>query len=323
MRDPQRERELLADRARNAADLGLPASEMESIFRLLLRASREHQAALRAEVPLDDPRYTIAVIGGHGRIGGLLARLFGDQGHRVLIVDTDTDLSAADAAAASDVTIVSVPIGVTEAVIRAVGPHVPAHGLLMDVTSVKHGPLSAMLASTSASVVGTHPMFGSSVHGLQGQRVVLCRGRGDAWADWVAHSFTARGLIVAETTAEQHDRVMAVVQVLTHFQTQVLGLTLSRAWHPARRDAALHVARLPAGALRDGAPLRAVAGALRPDRDAEPAARPDHGRVPIIRHGAGGHPRRAATRERSRRCSRTCGSSSARSRRRRWSSRAI
>src|SRR3712207_1278718 len=31
-----------------------------------------------------------------------------------------------------------------------------------------------------------------------------------------------------ETTAEQHDRAMAIVQVLTHFQTQVLGLTLAR-----------------------------------------------------------------------------------------------
>jgi hypothetical protein len=71
-------------------------------------------------------------------------------------------------------------------------------------------------------------MFGPSVHTLQGQRVVLCRGRGDHWADWVAHSFTARGLVITETTAAQHDRAMSVVQVLTHFQTQVQGLTLTR-----------------------------------------------------------------------------------------------
>jgi len=58
--------------------------------------------------------------------------------------------------------------------------------------------------------------------------VVLCRGRGDAWADWVARSLTARGLVITETSAEHHDRVMSVVQVLTHFQTQVQGLTLAR-----------------------------------------------------------------------------------------------
>lgn len=228
VRDPQRERELLEDRARLAEELGLPPGEMESIFRVLLRASRDHQAALRAEVPPGAETRTVAVVGGHGQIGRLLVRLFGDLGHRVLVSDVDTELTPAAAAGAADVTVVSVPIDVTEQVIREIGPHVREDALLMDVTSVKAAPVAAMLASTRASVLGTHPMFGPGVHTLQGQRVVLCRGRGDAWADWVSHAFTARGLVVTEATPEAHDRAMSVVQVLTHFQTQVLGLTLAR-----------------------------------------------------------------------------------------------
>lgn len=232
VRDLRREKEVLDDRTERAEALGLPRGEIESIFRLLLRASREHQAALRAEVPEDAATYTVAIIGGRGKLGSLLARLFGDLGHAVIIADVDTELTAPAAAAAADVTVISVPIDVTESVIRAVGPHVPAHGLLMDVTSVKEGPFAAMLAATKANVVGTHPLFGPSVHSLQGQRVVLCRGRGDKWADWLAQSFAARGLIVTETTPEKHDRAMSVVQVLTHFQTQVLGLTLARLGMP-------------------------------------------------------------------------------------------
>jgi len=228
IRDAGRERELLRDRHERARELGLPSEEIESIFRLLMRSSRDHQAALRAEVPMDAASYTIAIIGGHGRIGRVMARLFGDLGHRLLLVDTDTALRAEEAAAVADVTIVSVPIDATDAVIRAVGPHVRADALLMDVTSVKEAPMRAMLEATTASVVGTHPMFGPSVHTLQGQRMVICRGRGDAWGDWVAQSLAARGLMITETTATQHDRAMSVVQVLTHFQTQVQGLTLSR-----------------------------------------------------------------------------------------------
>jgi chorismate mutase/prephenate dehydrogenase len=228
IRDARREQELLRDRHELAKELGLPSDEIESIFRVLMRSSRDHQAALRAEVPMDAVPYTIAIIGGHGRIGRVMARLFSDLGHRLLLVDTDTTLRAEEAAAVADVTVVSVPIDVTEPVIRAVGPHVREDALLMDVTSVKEAPLQAMLEATRGSVVGTHPMFGPSVHTLQGQRVVICRGRGDAWADWVAQSLTARGLAIAETTATHHDRAMAVVQVLTHFQTQVQGLTLSR-----------------------------------------------------------------------------------------------
>src|SRR5687767_6549814 len=43
IRDPQREREILEDRARRAEEMGLPKGEMEAMFRVLLRASRDHQ----------------------------------------------------------------------------------------------------------------------------------------------------------------------------------------------------------------------------------------------------------------------------------------
>jgi chorismate mutase/prephenate dehydrogenase len=232
IRDPQREQEILADRARRAEEMGLPKGEMEALFRVLLRASRDHQAALRTELPYETPSLTIAVIGGRGAMGALLARMFGDLGHSVLVSDHETDLTPGDAAEVADVTVISVPIDVTEQVIRNVGPRVRPESLLMDVTSVKSEPMRAMLEATRANVVGTHPMFGPSVHSVQGQRVVVCRGRGDHWAQWVSAMFTARGLAVVEATAEHHDRMMATVQVLTHFQTQVHGLTLARLGAP-------------------------------------------------------------------------------------------
>jgi chorismate mutase/prephenate dehydrogenase len=228
IRDIQREREVLEDRVRVATELGLPVGEMESLFRLLLRASRDYQALLRVEVLPDEQARTVAIIGGHGRMGRLFATMYGDLGHRVLIVDVDTELTAADAAAVSDVVVISVPIDRTEAVVREVGPALRPESLLTDLTSIKQGPVAAMLESTPASVVGMHPMFGPSVHTFQGQRVVLCRGRGDAWADWLSHTLSSHGMVITETTPAQHDRVMSIVQVLTHFQTQVMGLTLAR-----------------------------------------------------------------------------------------------
>jgi chorismate mutase / prephenate dehydrogenase len=232
IRDPQREREILEDRARRAEEMGLPKGEIEALFRVLLRASRDHQAALRTELPYETQSLTVAVVGGRGAMGALIARMFGDLGHSVLVADHETDLKPGDAAAVSDVTVVSVPIDVTEQVIREIGPRLRPESLLMDVTSVKSEPMRAMLEATQASVVGTHPMFGPSVHSVQGQRVVVCPGRGDHWSQWVGAMFTARGLAVVETTPEHHDRMMATVQVLTHFQTQVHGLTLARLGAP-------------------------------------------------------------------------------------------
>ena len=232
IRDLARERRVLEDRCARAQELGLPTGGIESVWRQLMLMSRERQAALRAEVPLDVESKTIAIIGGEGGMGRSLNTLFSDLGHEVLSADLETPLRPEQVAATADVVIISVPIRDTRAVIEQLGPLVREDALLMDVTSIKTDPMEAMLASTDASVLGTHPMFGPGVNTYQGQRVVICPGRGDAWLDWARQMFTARGLVITETTPSEHDSMMAIVQVLHHFKTQVLGLALSRAGAP-------------------------------------------------------------------------------------------
>jgi chorismate mutase/prephenate dehydrogenase len=232
IRDLARERRVLDDRCARAEELGLPTESIESVWRQLMLMSREHQAALRVEVPPDVEPKTIAVVGGEGGMGRSLRTLFSDLGHEVLSADLHTELRPAEVAATADVVIISVPIRETRAVIEQLGPLVRKDALLMDVTSIKTDPMAAMLASTEASVVGSHPMFGPGVNTYQGQRVVLCPGRGDAWLDWVRQMFTARGLVISEATPAEHDSMMAIVQVLHHFKTQVLGMALSRVGTP-------------------------------------------------------------------------------------------
>ncbi|MFQ5491985.1 MAG: prephenate dehydrogenase/arogenate dehydrogenase family protein, partial [Phycisphaerae bacterium] len=212
IRDRQREAEVFTQRRQRAEQLGLPTDEIDALYHLILLTSRDQQAALRVEIPPDLKPRTVAVIGASGGIGSFMVRLFADLGNSVLAADLDTELTPIQAAQRAEVILISVPIPVTEQVIRQVGPHVSKDALLMDVTSVKQGPVQAMLEATPASVLGTHPMFGPNVHSLQGQRVVLCPGRGDDWADWVRKMFHARGLVITETTPQAHDRAMAVVQ---------------------------------------------------------------------------------------------------------------
>lgn len=227
IRDARREREIIADRRERSASLGLAPDVIESVFRLVLWASRDRQASLRAQVPLDIETRTVAVIGGRGGMGSCMAKLFSDLGHAVMIADIDTPLTPEEAARTADVVVISVPIDVTVEVIRTLGPLVRSDALIMDVTSVKTAPVRAMLESSGASVVGTHPLFGPSVHSLQGQRVALTAGRGEEWTNWVRTMLEARGLLVVDTDAESHDRVMSIVQVLTHFATEVMGSTMT------------------------------------------------------------------------------------------------
>ena len=231
IRDLKREAELLADRRARAVPLGLQPEVIDSIYRLMLWASRDRQAALRAEVPLDVEPRTIAIIGGYGGMGRLMANLFADLGHAVMIADLDTDLKPQEAASAADVVLIGVPISATVPVIRTLAPCVRRDALLMDITSIKAEPMTAMLEHAASNVIGTHPLFGPSVHSVQGQRIVLTPGRlhdGADWLDWLRTMLRARGLIIHETTPEQHDQAMSIVQVLTHYSTEVLGRTLAR-----------------------------------------------------------------------------------------------
>lgn len=64
-----------------------------------------------------------------------------------------------DIVADAGMVIVSVPIHVTEQVIAQLPP-LPSDCILVDLASVKSGPLQAMLAAHDGPVLGLHPMFG-------------------------------------------------------------------------------------------------------------------------------------------------------------------
>jgi chorismate mutase/prephenate dehydrogenase len=228
IRDWKRERALLSERKRVAAELGLATDAIESIYRQIMLASRDRQAQLGAASAAKVDARRIVVVGGEGAMGALFAKLFGDLGHDVRVADVSSRPSAQEAVVDADVVIISVPIRATLDVIRDLGPRMRRDALLMDLTSLKREPLTAMLAATEASVVGAHPLFGPGVHTLQGQRIVVCPGRGDEWRQWLQDTLALRGIVVTEASAEEHDRAMALVQVLTHFQTQVFGFALAK-----------------------------------------------------------------------------------------------
>ena len=228
IRDFERERILLRDRCQRAGSLGLPTEAIKLMWRQLMLISRERQTELQAAVPADAEMHTIAVIGGQGGMGLCLNKLFSSLGHEVLIADVNTPLSNVEAAKVADVVVLSVPIRKTGQVIAEVAPYVRDDALLMDITSIKAAPMRLMLDKTNASVVGTHPMFGPEIRSFHGQKVVLCPGRGQHWLQWCHQVFAAGGMLVTEATPEYHDRMMAIVQVLYHFKTQVFGLAFSR-----------------------------------------------------------------------------------------------
>lgn len=175
----------------------------------------------------------IAIIGGTGEFGRVFARVFAREGHEVVITGRDelkgrrvaSETGAhflrdnRSAAAQADVVIVSVPIESTVEVIEEVAPEVREGALLTDFTSVKVEPCRAMLehAAEGVEVVGMHPMFGPRVASLEGMVFILTPLRTGRWWGWLQEWLRRHGAKMVVTTPEEHDRMMSVVQCMTHF----------------------------------------------------------------------------------------------------------
>jgi len=186
----------------------------------------------------------VLILGGTGEMGQWFTHFFRERNYQVTVwgkggktevarkleVPFAFDLEAT--VQESDIVIVSVPINVTEETIAEIAPKMKAGSLLMDFTSIKVKPVEAMrkFAPPDVEILGTHPMFGPSIRTIRGQTVILVpiEGRSEKWFPVIRELFEETGAHVEITTAAEHDRLVSVVQGLTHFAYITIGTTIDR-----------------------------------------------------------------------------------------------
>jgi len=161
-------------------------------------------------------------------MGRLFVPVFEQGGYDVVVSGRTTELTNRDIAEQCDLVIVSVPIHDTVRVIDEIAPLLKKDQLLCDFTSIKVRPVEAMLRS-KAEVIGLHPMFGPTVTSLRHQTIITCPARAcDETLDDLLDLFRRQEAEITITTPETHDRMMAVVQGLTHFVTLCMADSLRR-----------------------------------------------------------------------------------------------
>jgi prephenate dehydrogenase len=168
------------------------------------------------------------IIGGTGKMGRLFAGVFRRAGYEVMVSGRSTAITNHDIAQECDLVMVSVPIRDTVQVIEEIAPLLEKGQLLCDLTSLKAGPVQAMLKS-NAEVIGLHPMFGPTVSSLKQQTIIACPARASkATTQALLDVFRNEGAICTITDPDEHDRAMAVVQGLTHFVTLCMAESIRR-----------------------------------------------------------------------------------------------
>lgn len=171
---------------------------------------------------------TIAFL-GYGRFGAALAGLFRDAGHLIRAFDPQAGVpveerasSPEDLVRGASHVVVAVPVPSLGDALAELRPHLAPSQVVLDVGSVKAGPVAVMAATLGRAVpwVGTHPLFGpvSLLRDDRPLRAVVCPNPAHPEAVAEVSALYARiGCQVLEQDADAHDKSMAWTHALAFF----------------------------------------------------------------------------------------------------------
>ncbi|MEW6592720.1 MAG: prephenate dehydrogenase/arogenate dehydrogenase family protein [Candidatus Hadarchaeota archaeon] len=122
------------------------------------------------------------------------------------------------AAAEADIIFVAAPIHATPDVVKSLSAQAKKGALLADMASVKREVVGTMWRlDAGVELVSIHPLFGPGAKTIKGKDVLVVPVKPGPKYRGLKRMLTRLGANVAELDAEEHDRLMAVVQCMTHF----------------------------------------------------------------------------------------------------------
>ena len=221
---PEREAAMLSKRRAEAEKKGVPANLIEDILRRTMRESyaSENETGFKMVNP---NMKRIVIIGGNGLLGQRFVEMFKLSGYQVDILGRANWDQAKQICSQAGLVIVGPPIDVTESIIREL-TYLPDDCILADITSIKEGPLQAMLETHKGPVVGLHPMFGPDISSFAKQVIVYCNGRDQEKYVWLIEQMKIWGAHLYTVEAKKHDESMTLIQALRHFTSFVYGVHL-------------------------------------------------------------------------------------------------
>ncbi len=185
----------------------------------------------------------LALLGGVGDFGAFYVKFFKNDFNKIVItgrdeqkglkkareLEVDFERDNKKAVADADVVIVCTSLSSVHLVINEISHFVGENCLVVDFASVKEDAVKALQKiERNVEIASVHPMHGPRVKSIEGFPVVFITLKKfkQSKIDWLEGKFKNSGARIVESTAEEHDRMISVVQGLTHFSNFVNAAVL-------------------------------------------------------------------------------------------------
>ncbi|MGQ9719519.1 MAG: prephenate dehydrogenase/arogenate dehydrogenase family protein [Nitrososphaerales archaeon] len=182
----------------------------------------------------------VAILGA-GRMGQWFARYFKSKGHTVVLSDIEEEKaktvakregavfarSSIEAVKGADLAMISVSIESTPTVIKEIGKSLMEGARVMEISSIKAYVIKALadLAKRKVMALSIHPLFGPGARTLKGKKIAIVPIKDSKTeSDFVRRLFPEATIDVI--SAEEHDRIMALILSLPHFLNMAFASTL-------------------------------------------------------------------------------------------------
>lgn len=171
----------------------------------------------------------IGIIGGNGKMGTFFKKFFTRYGYNVSSWDNTSHLALEKFLEPLDIILISVPIDATQKVIESLYPFLQDHQCISDVTSLKQFPMEAMEKAPKGKFFGMHPMFAPPISGkIEGQNIIFCSGNAPEEEKIFQDIFKDAGAFCIDLDADEHDKIMSLIQGLSHFLDLTFIKTLEK-----------------------------------------------------------------------------------------------
>ena len=169
---------------------------------------------------------------GLGRFGKVLVNIL-QKGYTISAYDihdktpmSNVSFCSLDKVLEERVIFIAVPIRSFDSLIKEISTKLKPGTTLIDVCSVKSYPVETMLkyTNTKTGVIATHPMFGPDSFSTNTKLKMMMHNVRDIsnqfliWSDY----FSNQGIEIIEMSPDEHDRLAARSQGITHFLGRML-----------------------------------------------------------------------------------------------------